>query len=117
MFELMLEYFIMNISPYADKINAALELCGAFVIFLNIRKTYHDKSIRGIDWRYLAFYIGWGVWNMFYYPSLGQWWSFYAGLMIIWLDCVWLAQMWYYGGLEKNKRVPQYIRNCLTIKM
>jgi hypothetical protein len=117
MFEAMLEFYIIYISPYADKFNAALELCGAFVIFLNIKKTYIDKSVRGIDWRYLAFYIGWGAWNMFYYPSLGQWWSFYAGILIIWFDVIWLAQIWYYNGLEKNKRIQQYIQNCLTIKM
>jgi hypothetical protein len=39
--------------------------------------------VRGVHWLPLAFWTAWGVWNVFYYPSLGQWWSFACGLGVV----------------------------------
>lgn len=66
-----------------DLINALFEVGGAITIFMNIMKLYKDKKIRGVLWPIWVFYTLWGFWNIYYYPSLGQNLSFYAGIVLV----------------------------------
>jgi hypothetical protein len=66
----------------ADMINAAFETLGAPFIALSIIKLHREKQVRGISWVHTSFFAVWGFWNLFYYPHLGQWWSFGGGLVL-----------------------------------
>lgn len=35
----------------------------------------------------------WGVWNIYYYPSLNQWCSFAGGLVIVAANALWVGLM------------------------
>jgi len=74
-----------------DTINASFETIGGILIWLNVRRLWHDKLIRGIDWQVTGFFWAWGLWNMIYYPSLHQWASFFGGLLMISGNTVWIA--------------------------
>lgn len=63
-----------------DHINACFELGGALLIWLNVRRLYHDKSVRVVFAPVFVFYTLWGFWNCVFYPAVGQILSFYAGL-------------------------------------
>lgn len=87
-----------------DFINGCFELGGAFMLWLNVRRLYRDKTIKGVDWRVTGFWTAWGIWNaVIYYPSLDQWWSFTGGVAIVTVNAIWLAMAYYYmntmGGL------------------
>lgn len=79
-----------------DLCNAVFELGGAMLIWLNVRQLWRDQQIRGVFWHVNVFYTLWGVWNMFYYPSLGQWLSFWAGLGVVLGNAAWCVLAWRY---------------------
>jgi hypothetical protein len=67
----------------ADITNGLFEFGGAWFIYGHIRKLLADKLVRGVYWPATAFFAAWGWWNVYYYPSLGQWFSFAGGLAIV----------------------------------
>lgn len=84
-----------------DVFNGLLELCGAGFISSSIVKVHRDRLVRGVSWWHVAFFGGWGVWNLFYYPSLDQWASFAGGLCIVVANGVWLGQLIYWSWRER----------------
>lgn len=74
-----------------DTINAMFELGGALFIWLNVRALYLAKVVRGVYPPVMAFYAAWGVWNVFYYPAIGQHLSFWAGLGVVAGNLVWCS--------------------------
>ncbi len=81
---------------WPDVVNGAFEMCGALFIILNIRCVFIDKQVRGISWLYVVFISLWGFWNLFYYPHLGQWWSFAGGIAIVTTNTLWFTLLLYY---------------------
>lgn len=76
-----------------DMINGLFELFGSLMLWTNVRQLYKDKEIKGVNWWTVVFFTSWGIWNLFYYPSLGQWWSFYGGISIALANLVWLIML------------------------
>jgi len=91
---------------WQDFINGSFELLGGFTLWLNVRRLYQDKMARGVTWGATAFFMSWGYWNLYYYPSLNQWWSFVGGLNIVAANTVWLVLMLYYMRRERAQRNP-----------
>ena len=58
-----------------DLVNGAFEMLGGFFILLSIIRLWRDKKVRGVSVVHVAFFWLWGVWNVYFYPSLGQAWS------------------------------------------
>ena len=74
-----------------DVVNATFEVGGAFAISASIVKLLHDREVKGVSWYMIAFFTSWGAWNVFYYPHLGQLWSFYAGIAVLATNVVYLT--------------------------
>lgn len=74
-----------------DVVNGAFEMLGAVAIWGNVRRILRDKMLKGVDWRVTLFFSAWGYWNLFYYPHLGQWFSFAGGLALVAGNTVWVA--------------------------
>jgi hypothetical protein len=72
------------------------EAFGAICLTANVRAIRRDRSVRGVDWRVTTFFTMWGIWNLYYYPSLDQWWSFTGGLLVVTINTVWLFYAWRY---------------------
>lgn len=87
---------------WPDLVNAGLEAGASLFMLLNVRRLLRDKVVRGTDWRVMAFFTMWGGWNLFYYPVLGQWFSFYAGVSIAVANAVYLYLMLYYILQERK---------------
>lgn len=85
-----------------DHVNAFFEGGGALLQTLNVRQLLHDKTVRGVHWGPLSFWTAWGCWNVVYYPSLGQWWSFAGGVSVVAVNAVNLFLMWRYWPREKT---------------
>lgn len=73
-----------------DLVNGAFELFGAYLTWMNVFKLYKDKEIRGVYWMIWIFYSCWGMWNLYYYPSLDQWASFWAGVVMVFGNIAWV---------------------------
>jgi len=80
-----------------DGINSIFELGGAFILLLNVRRLYIDKCVKGCDWRAVLFFTLFGLWNVYYYPSLNQWYSFVGGVCLVIVNAVWLSMVLVYS--------------------
>jgi hypothetical protein len=86
-----------------DLINGAFELAGAASLSLNVARLWRDRTIAGVHWASTVYFVGWGAWNLFYYPHLGQWASFAGGVAIMLANLVWLGSLaWVY----RPRRLP-----------
>lgn len=74
-----------------DLINGLFELGGAALLTLNIRALVRDRALSGVHWAPTVFFAAWGLWNLFYYPHLGQWLSFAGGVAVVAVNLVWLG--------------------------
>lgn len=88
---------------WPDLVNGTFELLGGFALLRNVIQLHRDKEVKGVHWAPTAFFMSWGFWNLFFYPQLGQWFSFIGGLWIVVVNCIWLGQIAYY---TRRKRAP-----------
>lgn len=79
-----------------DLINACFEFGGSIAILNHCRVLYKDKAVNGVSILSTAFFTTWFLWNCFFYPSLGQWWSFTGSLLIGAANCLWLYLLFIY---------------------
>ncbi len=80
-----------------DLINGLFECVGALVLMINVRVLIRDKVLRGVHILPTIFYTGWGIWNLFYYPALDQWFSFFGAAAIVTVNAAWVALAIYYS--------------------
>jgi len=76
-----------------DIINGLFESLAGIFILNNCWRVVKDKSVRGVSIISTAFFTAWGFWNLFYYPHLNQWVSFYSGILIVFANLLWVALM------------------------
>ncbi len=81
---------------WPDIVNGTYELIGAPFIFLSVLNLYKQKKVKGVSWIHVCFFTTWGYWNLFYYPHLNQWFSFYGAIAIVIANTIWLCQLIYY---------------------
>ena len=73
-----------------DIINGFFELSGGLFVLNHCRVLYKDKQVKGMSVVSVVFFFAWGVWNIYFYPSLHQWWSTVGGLFIVFANSVWV---------------------------
>jgi len=85
-----------------DLINGLFEASGAFVQSFNLKKTYRDKMVRGIQWQTMVFFTSWGWWNILYYSHIEQPLSFYGGVALTMVNTTWCFLLAYYTIKEQR---------------
>ncbi len=88
-----------------DFCNGLFEMFGGLMLGLNVVKLYKDKEVKGVHWGAVAFFFSWGLWNLYYYPSLNQWWSFAGGCLIATMNLAWLSMLVFYS-VKVHERKP-----------
>jgi hypothetical protein len=83
-----------------DAANGTFEVLGSLAVWSNVRRILRDKQVRGVNPSSMAFFWLWGIFNLFYYPSLGQWFSFTGGLALVAGNTVWVFLAWRYRKPE-----------------
>jgi hypothetical protein len=77
-----------------DTINGLFELCASLFIFNQCRVLWNSKQADGVSMVSIIFFISWAIWNLIYYPSLGQTFSFYAGILVMIANSTWVFLIW-----------------------
>ncbi len=85
---------------WPDITNGTYELLGGFFILAHCWRLWKDKRVRGVSFIAVVFFASWGMWNLYYYPHLGQWWSFSGGVFIVAANSFWIGMMVYYKRIE-----------------
>jgi len=87
--------------PWADAVNGLFEGITGIAALFNCYKIHKDKEVKGIVWEFTIFYTLWGLWNLYYYPSLNQRFSFIGGIVIVSANAVWVGMVVYYRSKSK----------------
>lgn len=87
---------------WRDIVNGCFETMGSIFILMHCFTLYKDKMVRGVNIRATAGFFLWGLWNVYYYPSLNQTFSFIAGLAVCLSNLLWITLMIYYSSKEKT---------------
>jgi hypothetical protein len=74
-----------------DLINGLFEGIGGILNTITIYRVVKDKGIKGVSTIPTIFFILWGIWNLYYYPSLNQPYSFIGGILIVITNIIWVA--------------------------
>ncbi len=81
---------------HVDLINAAFEGGGALLLCLNVRRLLKDKRVEGISLVPTVWWTFWGFWNVYYYSAVHCPASFYAGIAVVAIQCVWVSlALWF----------------------
>lgn len=72
--------------------NGLFEAVGAVMAWRNFLQLRRDREVRGVYWPIYWFYTGWGLWNCWFYPAIGQWASALAGLVLAAGNLAWAIQ-------------------------
>jgi len=81
-----------------DLINGLFEICGGFFILLSILKLNRDKKVSGVSYLTVGFWTVWGLWNLYFYPHLGQTWSSWGAVGVVLTNSIYLWMLVYYSG-------------------
>lgn len=85
-----------------DLINGSFELLSGLMQIANIRNLARDKEVKGVSLYPFLLFTLWGIWNLYYYPCLGQTLSFIGGLVIVSTNFIWMILVLYYKRFNKK---------------
>lgn len=74
-----------------DLANGAFEATGGCFVWMNVYRLWRDRQVRGTFWPATLVFTAWGIFNLYYYPHLGQWLSFSGGLVIVLANAAWVT--------------------------
>lgn len=81
---------------YSDLINGLFELTSALFASINVFRLHKDKEVKGVSVIPTIYFTLWGLWNIYFYPSNGFYYSFIGGLFIVLVNTIWIGQIFYY---------------------
>lgn len=81
-------------------VNGLFETLGAALTFMNTRRVWKDRGYAGLYLPAVVFFMSWGLWNLYYYPHLGQWFSFAGGALLVAANVSWVGSMLYLGKVK-----------------
>lgn len=85
-----------------DLINSMFEFVAGVLLLNNCRILFRDKKVRGVSIFTTIVFATWGYWNLYYYPHLNQTLSFYAGLLVVTANSIWVFLAIYYTRKERK---------------
>jgi hypothetical protein len=89
--------FIVN-----DYVNGIFEIVGGLLLVINIKNLCRDKTLKGVSVWPVVFFTAWGGWNLYYYPSLDQWASFWGGVVLVAVNTVWIIMVGWFWWKRKT---------------
>lgn len=84
-----------------DFVNGLFETTSGLFGLINIFRLVKDKELKGISWIPTFFFTIWGFWNVYYYPTLHQTFSFIGGIFISSVNIFWLILVFHYRTTTK----------------
>lgn len=88
----------------SDLVNGIIEFVGGCFLWLNVWRITKDKDIKGIHWGSVMFWTAFGSWNIYYYPSINQWFSFYGSIFVFLGNTTWVILCFYYKKINKAEQ-------------
>jgi hypothetical protein len=80
----------------ADIANGAFELGTGIWVIRACACLHRDKVVKGTSYGLQFWVTSWGYYNLYFYPSLDQWFSFTGGLLVVAFNTIWLLMAFHY---------------------
>lgn len=96
-----------------DIINGGFEFAAGLAVLRHCAVLQRDRQVRGVSIPAMFFFTAWGFWNIYYYPFLGQPFSFVGGIFVTVANCGYLALLMQYragapqGGFLRGVTITQ----------
>lgn len=74
-----------------DLINGLFETLAGLFVLNHCRVLLRDRAVAGVSIASTAFFTLWGIWNLWFYPQLGQFWSMVGGVFVVLANTVYVA--------------------------
>jgi hypothetical protein len=87
---------------HQDLINGCFEALAGVMLWRNVLALYRAKEVRGVSVLTFSLFALWGFWNLYYYSSLQQWWSWLAGILVVLANTSWVLLAIYYRGRRRH---------------
>lgn len=84
-----------------DLTQALFELGSAVFGLLNIRAIRRSRSLAGVHWAPTAFFMLWGLYNLWFYSALHLPLAWWAGMCITLVNIAWLAHVAWYARASR----------------
>lgn len=84
-----------------DLINGGFEAVAALFTLNHCRVLLRDRAVAGVSIASMAFFTLWGVWNLWFYPHLGQAWSFAGGVLLVAANALYVALLCRFSGVGR----------------
>lgn len=78
---------------WPDVVNGGFELLAGLFVLNHCRVLHRDQMVRGVSLLSTAFFWCWGLWNLYYYPHLGQIASTIGGISVVSANTLWIVLM------------------------
>ena len=105
---------IRDMAAAPDAINGLFEFIGALLVINSIRVLLYDRAVQGVSVFSCCAFSTWGVWNLFYYPYLGQWLSFAGGACLCAANLTWVGLMLFFKSFPRKATQP--ITRCRAMR-
>lgn len=104
-------------TTWADIINGTFEALACLMVLNHCRVLLRDRAVAGVSIASTAFFTLWGVWNLWYYPLLGQFWSTVGGVFVVLANCIYVGLLLRFSatGRQLRKRLGAIVcrfRRC-----
>lgn len=105
----------MNFEVTPDLINGLFQVVGAIIQWGNVVRIRKHQSVKGFDPKSIAFFSIYGVWCLYFFQGLDQWLSFIGGVMIVAVNLLWLAHVFYYWrkSRRRQKLIEKHSRKAM----
>lgn len=101
-----------------DILNGIFEAGLSIFLWKGVLALRRDKEVRGFYWPTVVWTTAWGFYNLYFYPHLDQWASFWGGMFVVMANLTWLAHVAYYSRARLSamcRRGRQSISSALRL--
>lgn len=78
-------------TAWPDIINGTFEALASLMVLNHCRVLLKDRTVAGVSIASTIFFTLWGIWNIWYYPQLGQFWSMVGGVLVTLANLIYVA--------------------------
>lgn len=94
-----------------DHINGLFELASGVLMWLNVKALINDGQLKGVKIAPALVFTLWGYFNLFYYPSLHQWWSLVGGCLLVLANTIWIgiALLFWWDDRKWDRKIAEQL--------
>lgn len=85
-----------------DMVNGGFEAFASLMVLNHCRVLSSEKIVRGVSVISVTFFMLWGIWNLYYYPSLDQPLSFCGGILVVLSNLFYIGLLLSYRQMERR---------------